>query len=259
AAPEPGPQWTDRREVALVASHALADVDAADVLVVPGGFGTRPLLTDQTWLDWVQRVHETTQWTTSVCTGSLLLGAAGLLDGLEATTHWQELETLRRFGATPTSRRVVRQGKIVTAAGVSSGIDMALSLASWIAGDDVAQAIQLSIEYDPPPPLDSGSPAKAPAGVVSLRLPQVGGGHARLGVGRQQPGCARRAGEHRHHVDTGVAHLVPERLGQHQVPGLGGGIAGDERRSAQGGARSQEDHAAAATRHHRGQQRVDER
>ena len=168
AAPEPGPQWTDRREVALVASHALANVDAADVLVVPGGFGTRPLLTDQTWLDWVQRVHETTQWTTSVCTGSLLLGAAGLLEGLEATTHWQELETLRRFGATPTSRRVVRQGKIVTAAGVSSGIDMALSLASWIAGDDVAQAIQLSIEYDPHPPFDSGSLAKAPAEVVSL-------------------------------------------------------------------------------------------
>ena len=168
AAPEPGPQWTDRREVALVASHALADVDAADVLVVPGGFGTRPLLTDETWLDWVRRVHETTQWTTSVCTGSLLLGAAGLLEGLEATTHWQELETLRRFGATPTSRRVVRQGKIVTAAGVSSGIDMALSLASWIAGDDVAQAIQLSIEYDPHPPFDSGSLAKAPAEVVSL-------------------------------------------------------------------------------------------
>ena len=168
AAPEPGPQWTDRREVALVASHALADVDAADVLVVPGGFGTRPLLTDETWLDWVRRVHETTQWTTSVCTGSLLLGAAGLLEGLEATTHWQELETLRRFGATPTSRRVVRQGKIVTAAGVSSGIDMALSLASWIAGDDVAQAIQLSIEYDPQPPFDSGSLAKAPAEVVSL-------------------------------------------------------------------------------------------
>ena len=168
AAPEPGPQWTDRREVALVASHALADVDAADVLVVPGGFGTRPLLTDETWLDWVRRVHETTQWTTSVCTGSLLLGAAGLLEGLEATTHWQELETLRRFGATPTSRRVVRQGKIVTAAGVSSGIDVALSLASWIAGDDVAQAIQLSIEYDPHPPFDSGSLAKAPAEVVSL-------------------------------------------------------------------------------------------
>ena len=168
AAPEPGPQWTDRREVALVASHALADVDAADVLLVPGGFGTRPLLTDQTWLDWVRRVHETTQWTTSVCTGSLLLGAAGLLEGLEATTHWQELETLRRFGATPTSRRVVRQGKIVTAAGVSSGIDMALSLASWIAGDDVAQAIQLSIEYDPQPPFDSGSLAKAPDEVVSL-------------------------------------------------------------------------------------------
>ena len=168
AAPEPGPRWTDRREVALVASHALADVAAADVLVVPGGFGTRPLLTDETWLDWVRRIHRTTQWTTSVCTGSLLLGAAGLLDGLEATTHWQELETLRRFGATPTSRRVVRQGKLVTAAGVSSGIDMALSLASWIAGDEVAQAIQLSIEYDPQPPFDSGSLDKAPEEVVSL-------------------------------------------------------------------------------------------
>jgi len=103
-----------------------------------------------------------------VCTGSLLLGAAGILRGLEATTHWAAHEQLAELGAKPTLKRVVVQGKVVTAAGVSSGIDMALSLASWIAGDDVAQAIQLSIEYDPQPPFDSGSLAKAPDEVVSL-------------------------------------------------------------------------------------------
>jgi transcriptional regulator GlxA family with amidase domain len=100
-------------------------------------------------------------WTTSVCTGSLLLGAAGLLDGLRATTHWLELETLAGAGAEPTQERVVPQGRIVTAAGVSSGIDMALWLAGRIAGDDVARAIQLLIGYDPQPPYDSGSTAKA--------------------------------------------------------------------------------------------------
>jgi transcriptional regulator GlxA family with amidase domain len=119
-------------------------------------------------LAWVRGVHETTQWTTSVCTGSLVLGAAGLLDGLEATTHWAAMDILARLGAKPTVRRVVEQGKIVTAAGVSSGIDMALLLAGRIAGDTVAQAIQLGIEYDPQPPYDAGSPEKAPAEVVDF-------------------------------------------------------------------------------------------
>ncbi len=119
-------------------------------------------------LGWIRHAHEGSRYTTSVCTGSLLLGAAGVLDGLEATTHWMELETLAQFGATPTSRRVVEQGKVITAAGVSSGIDMALVLAARLAGDEVAEAIQLAIEYDPQPPFDSGSTAKARPETVDL-------------------------------------------------------------------------------------------
>jgi putative intracellular protease/amidase len=165
---EPGPVKTDNRMLALHAEAALEDFADPDILVVPGGFGTRRLMEDPRMLDWVRRVHEGTQWTTSVCTGSLVLGAAGLLDGLEATTHWAAMDILARLGAKPTGRRVVEQGKIVTAAGVSSGIDMALFLAGRIAGDTVAQAIQLGIEYDPQPPYDAGSPDKAPAEVVAL-------------------------------------------------------------------------------------------
>jgi transcriptional regulator GlxA family with amidase domain len=119
-------------------------------------------------IDWIRSVHEQTTWTTSVCTGSLLLGAAGVLDGLKATSHWLLLDRLREFGAEPTGERVVEQGKVITAAGVSSGIDMALRLAAHVAGEDLAQAIQLGIEYDPQPPFDAGSPAKAPQHVVEL-------------------------------------------------------------------------------------------
>jgi transcriptional regulator GlxA family with amidase domain len=165
---EPGPVRTDNRMLALHADGALEDMPDPDVLVVPGGFGTRRLMKDERMLSWVRGAHETSQWTTSVCTGSLVLGAAGLLEGLEATTHWAAMETLEGTGAKPTARRVVQQGKIVTAAGVSAGIDMALFLAGRIAGDTVAQAIQLGIEYDPQPPYDAGSPQKAPADVLEL-------------------------------------------------------------------------------------------
>jgi transcriptional regulator GlxA family with amidase domain len=113
-------------------------------------------------------VHEQSEWTTSVCTGSLLLAAAGLLDGLPATTHWLERDLLAELGAIPVPDRVVEQGKIITAAGVSSGIDMALRLVQLMHGDRTAQAIQLSIEYDPEPPVDAGSPEKAPESVVEL-------------------------------------------------------------------------------------------
>ena len=160
-AEEAGPVRTDTRALTLVAERALADVDACDVVVVPGGPGTREMLQPQPLHDWLRAIDATTQWTTSVCTGALLLGAAGLLDGLEATTHWSALDTLATLGARPTERRVVPQGKVVTAAGVSAGIDMALWLAAQIAGDEVAKAIQLGIEYDPQPPFDSGSVAKA--------------------------------------------------------------------------------------------------
>jgi transcriptional regulator GlxA family with amidase domain len=119
-------------------------------------------------LDWLRTVDETTTWTTSVCTGSLILAAAGLLTGRRATSHWLALDELRRLGAEPVTERVVFDGKLVTAAGVSAGIDMALTLAARIAGDTVAQAIQLGIEYDPQPPFDAGSPQKAPAEVVQF-------------------------------------------------------------------------------------------
>lgn len=145
----------------LIADYALAQVTAPQVLVVPGGMGTRSLVHDREITDWIRAVHQTTTWTTSVCTGALLLGAAGLLQGLRATTHWAAMDLLAGFGATTTSERVVEQGKIITAAGVSSGIDMALTLAAKIAGAAEAQSIQLQIEYDPQPPFDSGSLAKA--------------------------------------------------------------------------------------------------
>ena len=166
----PGPVRTDNRMLTLVADEPLSAVPHPEIFLVPGGFGTRRLMTPNPLLDWIRAAHETSQWTTSVCTGSLLLAAAGLLKGLEATTHWMSLETLREYGAQPTLKRVVIQGKVVTAAGVSSGIDMALTLAARIAGDEVAQAIQLGIEYDPQPPFAAGSPEKAPAHIVeSLR------------------------------------------------------------------------------------------
>ena len=137
-----------------------------DVVLVPGGEGNRPLLSDERVLRWLRSVHERTRWTTSVCTGSLLLGAAGLLRGRRATSHWLFLEHLREFGAEPTRERVVEDGKLLTAAGVSAGIDMALRLVEREAGAEVAQTVQLGIEYDPQPPHDTGSPAKAPPAIV---------------------------------------------------------------------------------------------
>ena len=157
---------TDNKFLALVADYSLAEIKSADVLVVPGGFATRALEGDEDLLGWIRAIDATTTWTTSVCTGSMLLAAAGLLEGKEATTHWASLERLREYGAIPTARRVVQQGKVVTAAGVSAGIDMALTLVARIAGDEFAQAVQLGIEYDPQPPFDAGSVAKAPVAVV---------------------------------------------------------------------------------------------
>ena len=167
-AAKPGPVRTENRMLALSADATLSELTAPEVVVVPGGFGTRALMSDETMLDWLRSAHQGSRWTTSVCTGSLLLAAAGILRGLEATTHWLELETLRGYGATPVSERVVEQGKVITAGGVSAGIDMALTLAARIAGDELDQAIQLGIEYDPQPPFDSGSPAKAPPHVLQL-------------------------------------------------------------------------------------------
>jgi len=168
AAAQAGPVRSDTGTLAIVADASLAEIEDADVLVVPGGPGTRRVVHDAAFLDWVRRIHPRTQWTTSVCTGSLVLAAAGLLSGLDATTHWAAVAELEAFGARYTEQRVVTDGRIVTAAGVSAGIDMALILAANIAGDEVAQGIQLMIEYDPHPPFDSGSVAKAPTQIVAL-------------------------------------------------------------------------------------------
>ena len=157
----PGPVRTDNGMLQIVAEAALEHLPHPDILVVPGGVGTRALVDSERWRTWIRDAHAHSTWTTSVCTGSLLLGAAGVLRGLRATSHWLELETLREFGAEPTGERVVVEGKVVTAAGVSSGIDMALRLVALIAGDDAARAVQLVIEYDPQPPFDAGSPEKA--------------------------------------------------------------------------------------------------
>ena len=119
-------------------------------------------------LDWLRQVDRTSKWTTSVCTGSLVLGAAGLLRGRRATGHWLYLEPLRAYGAEPVGGRFVEDGKVMTAAGVSAGIDMALHLVGREAGPEVAQAVQLGIEYDPQPPFDSGSPEKAAPEIVEL-------------------------------------------------------------------------------------------
>jgi putative intracellular protease/amidase len=165
---EAGPVTTDNGMLTVVAEHALAEVESPDIVVVPGGPGEVTERAGGDVIEWLRRVHETTTWTTSVCTGSLILAAAGLLQGRRATSHWLAYDALRGLGAEPVPERVVFEGKIVTAAGVSSGIDMGLALAARIAGDQVAQAIQLGIEYDPQPPFDSGSPDKAPAEIVEL-------------------------------------------------------------------------------------------
>jgi putative intracellular protease/amidase len=160
---------TDPGPLALMADAALTDLEHPEIVIVPGGPGQTALMDDGPVHDWLRTAHETTQWTCSVCTGSLILAAAGLLEGKRATSNWQALEELGRFdGVEVVPERVVFDGRLATAAGVTAGIDMALALAAKIANEHVAQAIQLGIEYDPQPPFDAGSPQKAPAEIVEL-------------------------------------------------------------------------------------------
>ncbi|OSP42053.1 MULTISPECIES: DJ-1/PfpI family protein [unclassified Streptomyces] len=161
-----GPVRTDTGALAITADKTLEEVPDPDVVVVPGGPGQTPQMENEALLEWLRAADATSTWTTSVCTGSLLLAAAGLLRGRRATSHWLALGHLERYGAEPTGERVVTDGKYVTAAGVSSGIDMGLTLLGRIAGDEHAQAVQLLTEYDPQPPYDAGSPQKAPAHLV---------------------------------------------------------------------------------------------
>jgi transcriptional regulator GlxA family with amidase domain len=154
---------TENGMLGVTADATFEDLPQPDVIVFPGGIGSRPLQDDQRVLEWVRHAHATTRFTTSVCTGSLVLGAAGLLTGLTATTHWSCYPDLASHGAEPTAQRVVEHvdRRIITAAGVSSGIDMALRLVELLVDRTAGQAAQLMIEYDPQPPFDSGSVAKA--------------------------------------------------------------------------------------------------
>ncbi|HSS32005.1 MAG TPA: DJ-1/PfpI family protein [Solirubrobacterales bacterium] len=166
--PQSGEIRTDSGHLGLAADCSIDDVVATDIVLVPGGAGNRRLLRDEGVLTWLREIDATTKWTTSVCTGSLVLGAAGLLQGKRATGHWLYLDPLRAYGADPIGGRFVEDGKVITAAGVSAGIDMALHLVGLEAGSEVAEAVQLAIEYDPQPPFDAGHPSKAPAPIVEL-------------------------------------------------------------------------------------------
>lgn len=167
-ATEAGEKRTDTGRLGITADATLDEVPEPDILLIPGGEGNRPLLHDEEVLGWVRHVHEHSTWTTSVCTGSLVLGAAGVLEGKRATTHWAYRDALADYGAEAVAERYVEDGKVMTAAGVSAGIDMALTLTARLTHDDVARAIQLGIEYDPDPPFDAGSPEKAGQNLVDL-------------------------------------------------------------------------------------------
>lgn len=172
-----GPVRVDTGLTALLAEAALDEAPHPDVVIVPGGPGTPAAIQEAAHVAWLRAAHPTTRWTTSVCTGAFLLGAAGLLQGAPATTHWASRDYLPQVGATYVPERVVRHGRVITAAGVSAGIDMALALAAEIAGPEWAQAAQLALEYDPQPPFDTGALPKADAETVALskRLLGVGG------------------------------------------------------------------------------------
>lgn len=161
---EPGPVTADSGALVVGATHSFDETPSPDVILVPGGMTTMEHARDEKLLQWVRRAHQTAPWTASVCSGSIILAAAGLLDGKRATSHWIALPALKAFGATAVGdERIVHEGNIVTCAGVSAGIDLGLWLADRIAGEDRAKAIQLSMEYDPQPPFDSGHHSKASA------------------------------------------------------------------------------------------------
>lgn len=170
---ERGEVRTDTGRLGLVVDAALEELPRPDVIVVPGGIGSRRIAQDERWIAWAREAHAHTTWTTSVCTGALLLGAAGILEGRRATTHWSTVHVLAGYGATPVAdERVVEDGNVITAAGVSAGIDMGLLLASRIADEDTARAAQLMMEYAPEPPFDGGTPLTTPPGALE-KLPAM--------------------------------------------------------------------------------------
>lgn len=179
-AEQAGPVMADSGMLQLVAEKCFADVAEADILLVPGGEGEYLLRNHQPTIDWLRQVDKTTQWTTSVCTGALLLAAAGILEGRAASTHWAFRDELAGLGVVPSAKRVTEfareGGGVMTAAGVSAGIDMALILVGRLFGKDVGEALELGIEYDPEPPYETGSPNKAHSKLVAALKAQMTAG-----------------------------------------------------------------------------------
>jgi len=173
---QPGPVAADSAVLVVGATHSFSETPSPDVVLVPGGFTTFEHARDEVLLDWLRRVRTTATWTASVCSGSVILAAAGLLEGKRATSHWAAVPTLRAFGVTPVGdERIVHAGDgLVTCAGVSAGIDLGLWLAGRIGGDERAKAIQLSMEYDPQPPFDSGHMSKASARTKATATAMMG-------------------------------------------------------------------------------------
>ncbi|HEY4043680.1 MAG TPA: DJ-1/PfpI family protein [Rhodopila sp.] len=198
----------DLKGLRLTPDAALADAPPLDVLHVPGGFGQEAMMEDAEVLEWIRRQAAGARSVFSVCTGALLCGAAGLLRGRRATTHWASFHLLRLFGAIPVNQRVVVDGNWVFAAGVTAGIDGALRLAALLRGDDAAQTIQLQMAYAPEPPFDSGTPETAPAAILEQARQSV----ARITAQREM-----------------TARRVASRLGIEEVPGSSGqSLAGNE-------------------------------
>ena len=171
---EPGPIAADSGALLVGATHSLDETPSPDIVLVPGGISTFEHARDEKLLDWVRRADQTSTWTTSVCSGSVILAAAGLLKGRRATSHWLVLPMLKPFGVeTVGDERIVHEGKLVTAAGVSAGIDLAIWLFGQICGEAKAKAVQLAIEYDPQPPFDSGHVSKASAATKATATAQL--------------------------------------------------------------------------------------
>jgi len=158
--------YKDVKGLQISADYSLKDIENPDILIIPGGFGIDSILENQKIIEWIQNAHKTNKWTVSVCSGALLLGAAGILKNCKATTHWNRKEQLIKYGVIIQNERYVKDGKIITSAGVSAGIDMSLYLLSLVVNENYAKIVQLGMEYDPQPPFDSGSPEKAPKQVV---------------------------------------------------------------------------------------------
>jgi putative intracellular protease/amidase len=172
---EVGPIAADSGVLLVGATHSLDETPSPDVILIPGGMTTMQHARDEKLLDWVRQAHQSATWTASVCSGSVILAAAGLLDGKRATSHWLALPALKALGAVPVSdERIVHQADIVTSAGVSAGIDLAMWLAGQIAGEGRAKTIQLAIEYDPQPPFDSGHMSKASASTKAAATALLG-------------------------------------------------------------------------------------